>query len=556
MRWVLISLTISILLSFVSFAQVQYPLYYLKPGFHISYVANYPTIPRIDGCDDVLAGLDLNKNGKLEILAINDPTVSSPSSNDTTKWIFWFENDGNDNYKLLWSVGLPLTSITTGYSFPGVNITDVDGDGNYEITVVNPSNADPASGVTNPDKIFFYEYDPQTKTFPTEPTFSWNLDYPADGEAGFRLTYLYADDFDNDGKQEIALIDRTSNIHMWIISLDGNDLNPFSTFKIEFQDSSLTATWAFDIAVTDFDRDGKKEVWFGTWTNFTWVIVEAEGPDTYVKKKVVTNSHIGSGTLVGTLRSLKFMDMDGDGYPEGFAMATNGKLVFIENKKPTDVSEIDSTYFYKVGGWDYTRGADWGDLDGDGNLDVIVAGNYRNVYHIEYKGSGPFADSTSWEWDEFLSDTLGTPRYYYVSIPKGDMDGDGKREVVIGSLQRPDSTRGFFIVFESDVAVKVQAQNDEILMGYHLSQNYPNPFNPTTWIKFSIPRDEFISLKIYTVDGRLVKTLVEGRYYSAGKHKITWDGTDENGNKVASGVYIYKISAGKFEASKKMLLLR
>lgn len=195
-----------------------------------------------------------------------------------------------------------------------LNITDVDGDGNYEITVVNPSNADPASGVTNPDKIFFYEYDPQTKTFPTEPTFSWNLDYPADGGAGFRLTYLYADDFDNDGKQEIALIDRTSNIHMWIISLDGNDLNPFSTFKIEFQDSSLTATWAFDIAVTDFDRDGKKEVWFGTWTNFTWVIVEAEGPDTYVKKKVVTNSHIGSGTLVGTLRSLKFMDMDGDGY--------------------------------------------------------------------------------------------------------------------------------------------------------------------------------------------------------------------------------------------------
>ncbi|CUT04516.1 hypothetical protein [Candidatus Chrysopegis kryptomonas] len=51
---------------FVSYAQVQYPLYYLKSGFHISYVANYPTIPKIDGCDDVIAGLDLNKNGKLE----------------------------------------------------------------------------------------------------------------------------------------------------------------------------------------------------------------------------------------------------------------------------------------------------------------------------------------------------------------------------------------------------------------------------------------------------------------------------------------------------------
>ena len=151
------TLALLILLSLVSvsLAQVQYPLYYLKSGFHVSYVANYPVIPKIDGCDDVIAGLDLNKNGKLEILAINDPTVSSPSSGDTTKWIFWFENNGNDNYKLLWSVGLPLTSVTTGYSFPGVNITDVDGDGNYEICFVNPSNADPNSGISNPDKIFF-----------------------------------------------------------------------------------------------------------------------------------------------------------------------------------------------------------------------------------------------------------------------------------------------------------------------------------------------------------------------------------------------------------------
>jgi hypothetical protein len=93
----------------------------------------------------------------------------------------------------------------------------------------------------------------------------------------------------------------------------------FSAFKVEFRDSSLTASWAFDIAVTDFDKDGKKEIWFGTWTNFTWVIVEAEGPDNYVIKKVVTNSHIGSGTTVGTLRSLKFMDINGRWIPRRFS---------------------------------------------------------------------------------------------------------------------------------------------------------------------------------------------------------------------------------------------
>ncbi|MEN3039669.1 MAG: FG-GAP-like repeat-containing protein, partial [Candidatus Kryptonium sp.] len=548
MRRIFILSIFFVLAYFEVFSQINYPLDYLKPGFHVSYVARYPEIHKIDGCDDVIAGLDLNKNGKLEILAINDPTISSPASGDTTKWIFWFENDGNDNYRLLWKVALPLTSITTGFSFPGVNVTDVDGDGNYEIAFANPSNANPAAGITNPEKLFFYEYDPQSKTFPNEPTFAWNLNYPADGNAGFRLTYLLPGDFDKDGKQEIALIDRTSRIHMWIISLESPELDPFSSFKVEFQDSSLTATWAFDIVTTDFDKDGKNEIWFGTWTNFTWLIVEAEGPDNYVKKKVITNSQIGSGTTVGTLRNLKFMDMNADGYPEGFAFATNGQLVYIENRAPGDVSEVDSTYFYRVGGWDYTRGADWGDFDGDGNLDVIVAGNYRNVYHVEYKGSGLFKDSTSWDWSVFLVDTSkGVPRHYYVSVPPRDMDGDGRREVVIGSLQRPDSTRGFFIVFEYATPVRVE-NKDEILTGYYLSQNYPNPFNPRTWIEFVLPRDEIVTLKIYTIDGRLVKTLIDNKYYPAGKHVLSWDGTDDNNNEVVSGVYIYKITAGKFEA--------
>ena len=552
-KWLFLLFIILLSASF-SISQVQYSLKYLEPGFHISYVANYPVIEKVDGCDDVLAGLDLNKNGKYEIVAINDPTVSNPSSGDTTKWVFWFENNGDDSYQLLWSAPLPLDATTNGYSFPGVNITDVDGDGNPEITVVNPS-------ITNEaPKIFFYEFDPQTGTFPNEPTFSWNFDYPGDADSGFRPTYLIADDFDGDGKQEIAWIDRRGTIQMWVISLVDNDLNPFSTFNVEFQDSSLSGSWAFDIAVTDFDNDGKKEIWFGTWTDFSWEIVEAEGPDNYViKKKLNLGSVVGTGTVVGTLRNLKFMDMNGDGYPEGFAVSTNGRLVFIENKKPADVADIDSTYFHNVGGWDYARGADFGDLDGDGNLDIIAAGSYSNAYHIEYKGSGSYADSTSYTWAVFLEDTLIPVRYYYVSMPGKDMDGDSKREVVIGSLRRfnahPDSVRAFFIVFESDVATGLNAEGG-VPVEYYLGQNYPNPFNPLTRIDFVLPRSESVVLKIYTLDGREVKTLIDGEVYEAGKHTVYWDGTDNYSNRVASGVYLYRFKAGNFEAAKKMILIK
>jgi flagellar hook assembly protein FlgD len=71
-----------------------------------------------------------------------------------------------------------------------------------------------------------------------------------------------------------------------------------------------------------------------------------------------------------------------------------------------------------------------------------------------------------------------------------------------------------------------------------------------------LPREENVTLKIYTLDGREVKTLIDGVRYSSGRYKVQWDGTDNFGNRVASGVYIYKLKAGNFEVSKKMLLLK
>lgn len=90
---------------------------------------------------------------------------------------------------------------------------------------------------------------------------------------------------------------------------------------------------------------------------------------------------------------------------------------------------------------------------------------------------------------------------------------------------------------------------------FMLSQNFPNPFNPSTQIDFTVPTHSFVEISVYNSIGQHVKTLIK-KNMSAGDHTITWDGTDNFGVEAPSGVYFYKLVAGDFVESKKMILLR
>ncbi len=91
--------------------------------------------------------------------------------------------------------------------------------------------------------------------------------------------------------------------------------------------------------------------------------------------------------------------------------------------------------------------------------------------------------------------------------------------------------------------------------GYQLYQNYPNPFNPTTCIEFKIARPGEVTLDIYNILGQKVKTLVRD-YYPAGQHRVFWDGKNDFGQLVSSGVYFYRFKSDKFIRTKKCILLR
>lgn len=100
----------------------------------------------------------------------------------------------------------------------------------------------------------------------------------------------------------------------------------------------------------------------------------------------------------------------------------------------------------------------------------------------------------------------------------------------------------------------VELNSDLIPTDFALSQNYPNPFNPETIISYALPKSATVRLTIYNVFGRTIRTLVDGSV-KPGEHSIVWDGRDNQGQRVASGVYFYKLEAGEFRAMKKMILM-
>lgn len=159
----------------------------------------------------------------------------------------------------------------------------------------------------------------------------------------------------------------------------------------------------------------------------------------------------------------------------------------------------------------------------------------------------------------------GTTHGIFHSANNGDewvqMNEGLKYGLLVTSLMANTSGRIFagtagYSVFRSVSPATAISDNITTIPGrFELSQNYPNPFNPTTTIRFSLPVASEVSLKIYDMNGRLVRTLV-AESQAAGQHAVEWDGRDQRGNSIASGIYLYRMTAGEFSQTKRMIFLK
>lgn len=106
-----------------------------------------------------------------------------------------------------------------------------------------------------------------------------------------------------------------------------------------------------------------------------------------------------------------------------------------------------------------------------------------------------------------------------------------------------------------DVSGITVLRSNNLPSEFAVTQNYPNPFNPITTIAFDVPVPSEVNIAVFNVLGQRVTTLVNGRK-EAGEYTIDWNGTSDGGNRVASGIYFYRITAGDFVKTKKMMMLK
>ncbi|HWR82070.1 MAG TPA: T9SS type A sorting domain-containing protein [Candidatus Deferrimicrobium sp.] len=197
----------------------------------------------------------------------------------------------------------------------------------------------------------------------------------------------------------------------------------------------------------------------------------------------------------------------------------------------------------------------------DGNIDStnfyrqFIFGGYRK----DSAGVPPAAQRQLWATYYFtlsgwtLSDSIVIDSF---TVPPDN----GLMFVVRDTTVVPAQQRAFVPSWTGRLVIKDasdvhHADGPEVPDRFSLSANYPNPFNPITQISFAIPIRSYAILVVYNVMGQTVKTIVDQRL-APGRYVARWDGTDEAGTSVATGIYFYRLEAGGFTETKKMVLVK
>jgi choice-of-anchor B domain-containing protein len=124
-----------------------------------------------------------------------------------------------------------------------------------------------------------------------------------------------------------------------------------------------------------------------------------------------------------------------------------------------------------------------------------------------------------------------------------------------GNIYVSDWDNGLFVFSFADSSTTGTGQLAGVPHDYELHQNYPNPFNPSTTIKYEVPGQSYVSIDVFNLLGQKVRNLVS-ETKQAGMHSVEWDGKDEWGNPVPSGIYFYRMSSPGFNDMKRMILIK
>jgi len=145
-----------------------------------------------------------------------------------------------------------------------------------------------------------------------------------------------------------------------------------------------------------------------------------------------------------------------------------------------------------------------------------------------------------------------SPDYSYSYPTFKDLNGDGLLECIVAKNEYPYQNKYYYEIYNTGIT---GVQSMEQPTKFSLAQNFPNPFNPETKIAFTITERKNVSLKIFNIQGELIKILTTTEF-QPGDHEVVWNGKNELGQQQPTGIYFYEMRSGSNSQAKKMILLR
>ncbi len=375
------------------------------------------------------------------------------------------------------------------------------------------------------DELYAYsEIDNYVKKYDIYGNVLDSVDLSLDGKY-LMCNGISAFDVDNDDLHELI-----------VYGIHGGQGYHLYAFDNGFQ---LLPGWSRDMAIRDYlvptvpvfadlDRDGTVE-YMSTYFDLSVAYVHVWNNDGSPFIEYTPNGLFATIPFPGILNMLTVADVNGDDQLDIIACA-NDDLFFSHRVQriyawdlsgnllpqfPIITAPENPIHIYT----DFRFSPVFGDINKDGFIDLVMPTSDNALVFVNFPGA------------EFESKNAPVPFWRY----NRSLDNIGAKPY--------------------DPATDVSDDAKLVPVTYHLGQNYPNPFNPLTFIKISLPQKARIKVEVYNILGRKVKVLAD-KSLPAGVHEISWDGTDDKNQPVASGIYFYNLQAGDFSASKKMVLLR
>ncbi|MEW6685369.1 MAG: FlgD immunoglobulin-like domain containing protein [Candidatus Edwardsbacteria bacterium] len=448
---------------------------------------------------------DCNHNGLNEVIT---------SYYDTTAGIFvvdFFEHQGNNQYQRVFTL--------LGDVGGAPDVGDIDEDGLTDLVVIY---------LTKDKTVWVYE-SPAPDSFPSLRV--WGSDPIYSGGTDFCI----APDLDQDGKKEIAV-----SAGRWdVYECQGDNI-----YNLVFRTEEPKKP--YKQIIEDFDLDGKTEIATGAGPEMcVWENTQI-GIDSFAM--VAVDSFFIPGRLGAVGKN-----MDKDEKPEfilgGFTLIP---LLFtfriFEAVGNNSYAQVCSLSFLEGSGpgipVPFGGSVATGDVNGD-SIPEVVFSAMGSMY--VYKAFGNDNYVQIWEYHH--------PWITYSKVKVYDLNKNGYGEIIFSGCA--SYNRMETVIFEDSAAVGVEELTEQKAKNRKpkLHQNYPNPFSTQTAIRYSLSAISHTTLKIYNIAGQLVKTLVN-EPQEPGYYAVRWNGKNESGNSVASGVYFYRLSAGDFTATKRMIVIR